>query len=371
MNAREKSLRRMRLENKEKIVLPQGGIVLTLSGGGSKGAYSVGVIRHLIEDLKRDDFKIMYGTSTGALIALSLAAMKATGKIEHFHELVKIYSTITKPNVMKPCHTWAYSFGGVKGALLSSLIFGGKSIYDITPLVELIDSKINDIIWEQIIEMGEENHPNRCEVGFCTVSLQTGQAKIYSNVTHPDASILRNALFASTNQPMFMEPIDIEGDGNQYVDGGLQDFNPIEHVFKSPLYSKCSSVLAISNNHTTMAPHDPQIHRGIDSIITRSVEILTESVYGSDIKASQLYNVLLAIKDSMDDYDWKGLLNTLPYHVKKFAMEHLANKEYLPIYHVRPLSHSSIDALGFEQPDMENLVKLGYEEAKNNWFCEE
>ena len=58
---------------------------LVISGGGSKGAFAVGVIKRLLKEYPNLAFETYVGTSTGSLIA-PLAAMGAYDLLE---ELVK------------------------------------------------------------------------------------------------------------------------------------------------------------------------------------------------------------------------------------------------------------------------------------------
>ncbi len=70
--------------------------VLSLDGGGSKGVYSLGVLREVEEFLGRplhDHFQLVYGTSTGAIIAALIGLGKST------EEISKLYFEII-PNVM-------------------------------------------------------------------------------------------------------------------------------------------------------------------------------------------------------------------------------------------------------------------------------
>ncbi|MBK9226290.1 MAG: patatin-like phospholipase family protein [Ignavibacteria bacterium] len=65
---------------------------VALSGGGDKGAFSVGVLKRLSN--KGESFDIISGTSTGAPIAPMLAA----GEID---EIWNIYKNVAKSDVMR------------------------------------------------------------------------------------------------------------------------------------------------------------------------------------------------------------------------------------------------------------------------------
>jgi patatin-like phospholipase/acyl hydrolase len=65
--------------------------VLTLDGGGAKGFYTLGVLREiegLVEARLNEKFDLIFGTSTGAIIA----AMLTLGhSVDEIHELYKTH----------------------------------------------------------------------------------------------------------------------------------------------------------------------------------------------------------------------------------------------------------------------------------------
>ena len=69
--------------------------VLITSGGGAKGAFTVGVLNYLKNEKQITHFDLISGTSTGALIA-SLASV---GKID---ELKEVYLNTTNANILEP-----------------------------------------------------------------------------------------------------------------------------------------------------------------------------------------------------------------------------------------------------------------------------
>lgn len=355
-------------DNISTISLPSGPIGLSLSGGGSKGAYGVGVLKHLLTEggLSPEQIRILHGTSTGALIAASIAAMKASKKAEHIHNMIRLYETVTNPDILRPNHDVAYKLGGMVGVVLASWAFGGNSIFSTKPLEKLVDKCITAEEWEAIAAAGDE-----FEVGFCVVNLQTAKSEIITNRNNPDPKVLREALLASANQPVFMSPRKIfKGKKHQYVDGGILDFNPIEKLFTSDYYDELEAVLAISMNtlNGTDAPsigYDRTVHKDIGGVAVRAIKIMVESVFDTDIKTAQLYNTLLKMRDIMGDDGWQALVKEMPHYMRKFVTDHLENKKYVPIYHVAPHTHVPMDSLKFEQPAMRDLVERGRKEAES------
>ena len=74
--------------------------ILCLDGGGGKGLYTLGVLNEVESLLKKplcENFDLIYGTSTGAIIAAALAFGKSIGSIEAFYldKLSKIMKRFT------------------------------------------------------------------------------------------------------------------------------------------------------------------------------------------------------------------------------------------------------------------------------------
>src|SRR5258707_11112278 len=63
--------------------------VLSLDGGGAKGFYTLGVLREIEGMVKRplhEQFDLIFGTSTGAIIAALLALGKTIKEISDLYE---------------------------------------------------------------------------------------------------------------------------------------------------------------------------------------------------------------------------------------------------------------------------------------------
>lgn len=130
-------------------MLPPPKIGLILTGGGSRAAYQVGVLKAIAEFLPRNSsspFAIICGTSAGALNAATLAI-----NARHFRKGVKYLLNVWKNfhvdevyradfiGVVRNCSRW------LAGLILSS--FGidklnHVSLLDNTPLVELLEQTL-------------------------------------------------------------------------------------------------------------------------------------------------------------------------------------------------------------------------------------
>jgi uncharacterized protein len=108
--------------------------VLSLDGGGAKGFYTLGILREieaLIQCPLHERFDLIFGTSTGSIIASMLALGKST------HEIIALYKEHV-PNVMK--HSAA---DGRSGALaeLSETIFKDAMFTDVKTNVGVVTTK--------------------------------------------------------------------------------------------------------------------------------------------------------------------------------------------------------------------------------------
>lgn len=332
---------------------------LAISGGGPKGAYAIGVLKYLREVKNIQDYPIIYGTSTGSLIATLIAAYQVTGDFEHLNNLEHIYTHVKSGDVVQPNHSTAYAIGGEIATLAASFAFGGKGIYDSSGLEKLVDKFLSQDIWEKIIKKGQEKE---LELGFCTTNLKTGEGEIFTNINTPDWQDLKCALLASANQPVFMQPIKVKQ--QDYVDGGVVNATPLEYIFSSDFSNKISEIINI-NLDVPMKNETDQKFEKIDSIVYRTVDILINNVLLEDIKTAQLYNAMVQLKDHMSDSQWEDYLKSLHPSIKTFLEKKLASKKYIPINHIEPQQGLEIGPFEFDPKKMTALFKKGFKDAKN------
>src|SRR5690606_32646465 len=129
---------------------------LVISGGGSKGAFAVGVYKHLIENYSLD-FDVLVGTSTGALI-VPLAALGKTDLLEELYTTQKTENIVIKDNI---------------GNRLNK-----DAIFEVTPLWDTINKYYTDAFYEELIESGKEIFLN-------TTCLQTEELVVFTTVQEP------------------------------------------------------------------------------------------------------------------------------------------------------------------------------------------
>ncbi len=167
---------------------------LVISGGGSKGAFAVGILQQLRLLFPILRFDMIVGTSTGALIA-PLAALREIDLLEELYTTYTTYDVVTKHRL---------------GDRLNQ-----KSIYTVEPLWQLIKQYMTDARYN-------ENVQSNTDIYIITTCLQTEGTVVYTTNALPktspsylvktmqDAEHFRLAIMASACQPVFMTPVKVD-----------------------------------------------------------------------------------------------------------------------------------------------------------------
>lgn len=265
---------------------------LVISGGGSKGAFSVGVIKELIEGYHLD-FNIFVGTSTGALIA-PLAALKEIKKLEEF------YTTATNDKIIKK-----YNFG-------DRVLNGDISIFTFGPLKEIIKTIYTDDFFNRLMNSGKE-------VYLTTVCLQTEELVVFTTSRNPPLSMyykmrtfvnadqFRAAVLASASQPVFTPPVKVDENvpgvtnkNYQYCDGGVREYAGIAMAVDAG----ASEIFTILHGaKKVIPPNDNLQFKQIFPILQQTISMFITDVGDNDIYIPYQYNEALkyirAVKDNM------------------------------------------------------------------------
>jgi len=178
--------------------------VLTLDGGGSKGIYTIGVLKELEKNLGErigDYFDYIYGTSTGSIISGLLAIGKSVEEVE------KIYLELI-PTIMKE----------------------SKAKKKSQKLLELGTELLGELTFENL----------KCDVGIVALNHETLEPLIFkSNINQAHGSKgsfipgfgcnLLTAIIASSAAYPIFEPIIVKTKNRgdiKTVDGGFVANNP-------------------------------------------------------------------------------------------------------------------------------------------------
>lgn len=262
---------------------------LVISGGGSKGAFAVGVIKRLLKEYPSLEFDSYVGTSTGSLI-VPLAAMGAYDLLEELYTTQKTEDIITKSNL---------------GDRLNQ-----HSVFDANPLWGLIEQYYNDDNYQILQDSGKK-------IYLTTTCLQTSELVVFTNDPNPavsdsyevrtliNADHFRKAVMASACQPVFMPPIKVNkkvpGEKHpdfQFVDGGVREYAGVEMAIDNG----ATEVFTILLSTGEKVIIDTEF-KTIFPILQQTIDIFTEDVGKNDLIIPSQYNDALvyieAVKQKM------------------------------------------------------------------------
>ena len=258
---------------------------LVISGGGSKGAYAVGVIKQLSQLYPTLFFDIYVGTSTGSLI-VPLAALDEIALLE------EIYTTQTK------------------GSIVNELRIGDRlntvSIFDANPLWNLINKHFTDARYNELIASGKKVFINTTclqseELVVFTNDKEAVSKKGYSIRQLVNADHFRRAIMASACQPVFMPTIQVNKNlpGNpekdfQYVDGGVKEYAGIEMAIDAGATEIFTILLSADASVT-----EQKYYGDLFSILQRTIDIFTQDVGKNDLAIPNQYNEALTYIDAV------------------------------------------------------------------------
>lgn len=184
---------------------------LSISGGGSRGAFGAGLLNGWTKHGNRPEFNMVTGISTGALMAPFAFLGPAYDAV-----LKDLYTNITAQNIYK------------KRNYMAIVLSDGLS--DTGPLYELISRHVTPELLRQVAYEYSVRH-RWLLVG--TTNLDTGQpiiwnmGKIAANDTPEALKLFRQVMLASASLPGFFSPVmlDVVFEGQRYqemhVDGGV------------------------------------------------------------------------------------------------------------------------------------------------------
>ncbi len=241
---------------------------MILSGGGARGAYEVGVLWYIFDDLSRmrgapPKIDILCGTSVGAINACYLAA-HLSDPVLGMRRLVHLWSELQITRVL--------GFGARQFAGIPRLLMGGgegTGLFDVRPMAELVQREIS---WRALARSLRRKQLRALTVS--TTEVATGRTVVFMQ-TSPDVDIPRTApprtLFradhigphhalASAAIPLLFPPVRI--DDELYLDGGLRQNTPISpalrlgatHVFAIGSSSEFKGVRSHENGAELKAP---------------------------------------------------------------------------------------------------------------------
>ncbi len=256
---------------------------LILSGGGAKGAFTVGALSKL-EERGINAFDVISGASTGALIAALICANR-------LQILRDVYRSVQNSDILNPQN------------IVQNLLATNPPrpyLFDSTPLEQIIDQHVTESVYQDI-------RTSSSTLCLTAINLQTGRPTIFSSkridstmyyeaITIRNHGHLKKALLASSNQAAFLPPVTIPVNNKnfQFVDGGNREVVPTRVVANlmppGPNLPNLPSneIYLISNNPRNITDGKEQYKSFLD-VLFRAISIFVQDVRENDINVIMEY----------------------------------------------------------------------------------
>jgi len=234
---------------------------LVLSGGGSKGAFQVGVLKKwMYED--GVDYDIITGTSVGAINGSYLCQFPVGMPKTAWESLNGLWKSASTNKIRK---SW-FPFG-----VISSL--WKRSVYDSSPLIKWINSGLDP---NKVATSGKK-------LRVVSVSLNTGNVHIASE-TDPN---IAKRVAASAAFPVMLLPIEINGE--LWTDGGVRSITPLGEAIRAGATEIDVIMCSSRKLFTTFNAKDSA---AIPGYLERSIDIMSQQILIDDLKSCELKNHL-------------------------------------------------------------------------------
>jgi NTE family protein len=239
---------------------------LVLAGGAARGAYEVGVVQHVVEEVARDlgrevRFDVLCGTSVGALNAAGLAAFADLGRAR-VGRVVDVWTGLRVNELVRPdsrgiLHMGARLLGRAARAEGVPAREGG--IIDPAGLERLVETHIP---FDRIDDNLKNGHLDALTVS--TTHIASGRTIVYVQRREPGlpawshdpttvaraAKITARHALASAAIPILFRAVEL--DGSFHCDGGLRQNVPLSPARRLG----AGRVLVINPRHISTAPLD-------------------------------------------------------------------------------------------------------------------
>jgi NTE family protein len=314
---------------------------LVVSGGGSKGAYAVGVAQVLMEE-KGINFDVVCGTSTGGLIAPFVAARRLDVARE-------FYTTVYTKDILEFRNT--------------SDLLKASSLATFTPLVRRAREAVAKIGIDGLLDaptqmfMAATRLQDRNAVFFHNHSAPPVADLIFNQITDEDTLV--RAMVATASVPGIAPPVEI-GDF-QYVDGGVREMTPLS----VPVAMGVEEIYVILLSPQT-SPLSDAWYWSIASVLGRTADSLTVDVARNDLNPIKRSEELAAFFSSA--VARISTATTLPAaEVRSILadagpqLELLARTRFVVIGPTEDLTKNSME---FNPKDMTRMMNQGIADAR-------
>ncbi len=235
---------------------------LCLSGGGSSGCWSAGVLYRLFYE---KEFSKIYGTSVGSMNAVLLGQ----AYIDKNPEIIK--------------EIWTKRIKSYKNVYTKKYLnlFKFKAPFSFDPLRHMIDEVVD---FESIFKLDKE-------IIITSVDIVTAKT-FYASTKKTSVDIFKKALIASSSVPFFSNPVHI--DSKILVDGGIKENAPLRRILKD---DEIKNVLLILSAPEQLNSENFKLYssdfNNIYNILSRVLSIMTSEITIKDFNIINIINNIL------------------------------------------------------------------------------
>lgn len=211
---------------------------MVVGGGGARGAWGVGFAKYLDSTLRKHDqelkwsheypkfngYKIVYGTSTGSLMAPLIV-------LSDYNKLKAVYTNISQNDIF---NVNPFKPNGKIKILKSTFraLRGKESIGESENLKNLLLNTPKGLSQEEYNRIVDKKNNTRFTV--TVTNMKNGTLEYHSSDDNDRKSMI-NWIWASANEPLFMSYFHTDagnGQENSYVDGGVISNVPVIEALK-------------------------------------------------------------------------------------------------------------------------------------------
>jgi NTE family protein len=322
---------------------------LVISGGGSKGAFAVGVLRNLYE--RGVSFDLAAGTSTGALISPLIMA-QGQGAMQY---LTQEYTTVRDPDILQQYQP-------------QERIFRAPSLYLTDPLAKRIGAAVTQQIADTLIRSTTR------QVFLSTVDLVQGELVYFQTgprvtptrgrtVPIGTRNDLMKAMLASASIPVIMPPVPF--DGVPFLDGGIREYLPLEVVIDAGATEIYCVILA--PDRAVKGPK-PGPYDTIPRVAMRSLDLLMEEAGDDDLRIGQLYVDFARHRQQLRDRLIARGVSAAVVDAAFFDLstaDPLGKRRAVKLHIIRPQRLLAGDTASFDPVAMRQNLDYGYAMARD------
>ena len=250
-----------------------------MGGGSARGEWGAGFAKHLSDSL--GPYNTVFGTSTGALMAPLIV-------LNEFESLQKAYTSVTQKSIFN-VNPFNKNTGELK--MFPSairILFGSETFGKSENLRKLIDKFLTDDLYNRI-----RNSKDGLNFAVAVVNMRNGKAYYKSSRNIEAASIMKDWIWASGNEPLFMSYYDDKTtpEKEAFVDGGVLQNIPLLEALEYANKYHVKNIDVIINKPEY--PLDPSFEkRNILKGLTRLIDMWSIQIRNDNLEIPLLKSKL-------------------------------------------------------------------------------